>query len=67
MTTPSIGPLTVRMEDLFLSENHLVLSRIFLSLDGRSLKNARLVCRGWDAFIRDHIWGCTLYRWVLVL
>ncbi len=50
------------MEDLFLSENHLVLSRIFLSLDGRSLKNARMVSRRWDRFITEHIWGCRLYR-----
>ena len=34
-----------------------VLERLLLLLGPRDLKACRRVCRRWDAFIREHLWG----------
>ena len=53
------------MDSLFATNNHIVLTRIFLHLDGQSLKNARLACRLWNNFIMTNIWGVESSRDVL--
>ncbi|XP_040581374.1 uncharacterized protein [Lepeophtheirus salmonis] len=44
------------MQDFFITENHLVLRRIFLSLDAYSLRASKLVHSSWYLFIRDYIY-----------
>lgn len=44
------------MEELIASQNHIILSRIFLHLDGQSLKNARLVAKSWNDYIKRKVW-----------
>ena len=51
------------MDHLFATHNHLVLTQIFLSLDGADLKNARLVSKEWNGFIVDYLWKCKFNRY----
>ena len=47
-------PVLLRLFNCDLDE---ALQLVFLSLDPVSLKNCRLVCKGWNSFIRRRVWG----------
>ena len=49
--------------DLLLStENHLLLSRVFLQLDPSSLRSCARVCKRWRAAVKREVWGARVYR-----
>ena len=58
----SLNPI----DQLIAAGNHIVLTKIFLFLDGKSLKNSRLVSRSWNSYILNDIWGHPYCKDVLI-
>ena len=48
--------LVAFLDYLFATENHLILRRIFLHCDPRTLHSAQQVNKQWNKYLREEVW-----------